>query len=260
MKLTVLGCSGGIGGTDSRTTALLVDDDVLIDAGTGVGDLDLDALARIDRVFVTHSHLDHVAFLPLIMDAVGARRSMPLVVHCTQATEAILRAHLFNGALWPDFSRIPSPDKPFFRFETRETGECCTLEHPTHGVRSFTALPADHTVPAVGYRLDGADGSLAFTGDTTICPALWRALAQIPSLRYLIVETAFPDVERNLAIVSKHLCPSLLAEHLPLLPAACELLVTHLKPGYEAVTMGEVKAAIPSARPRMLARGDVFEV
>lgn len=56
MKLRILGCSGGIGGEHLRTTSLLVDDDVLIDAGTGVGDLPIADLARIDHVFLTHTH------------------------------------------------------------------------------------------------------------------------------------------------------------------------------------------------------------
>jgi phosphoribosyl 1,2-cyclic phosphodiesterase len=61
MKLRILGCSGGIGGV-ARTTSMLLDDNVLIDAGTGVGDLGLSELVRIDHVFVTHSHLDHIAW------------------------------------------------------------------------------------------------------------------------------------------------------------------------------------------------------
>ncbi len=47
MRIRMLGCSGGIG-LGSRTTAMLVDNDVLIDAGTGIGDLalsDLDSFA-----------------------------------------------------------------------------------------------------------------------------------------------------------------------------------------------------------------------
>ena len=48
MTLRVLGCSGSIA-SGCKTTAFLLDDDVLIDAGTGVGDLPLDALARIDH-------------------------------------------------------------------------------------------------------------------------------------------------------------------------------------------------------------------
>ena len=41
MKFRVLGCSGGIGAR-ARTTSFLVDDDVLLDAGTGVEDLSID--------------------------------------------------------------------------------------------------------------------------------------------------------------------------------------------------------------------------
>ena len=67
MRIRVLGCSGGIGGS-LRTTSLLVDDDVLIDAGTGVGDLPLASLARIDHIFVSHSHLDHVASIPFLVE------------------------------------------------------------------------------------------------------------------------------------------------------------------------------------------------
>ena len=79
MKLEVIGCSGGIGG-DLRTTSLLLDHDVLIDAGTGVGDLDVEQLARIDHVFVTHSHLDHVTSIPFMVDTVGGLRNKPLLL------------------------------------------------------------------------------------------------------------------------------------------------------------------------------------
>src|SRR5207342_2805390 len=73
MKLQVLGCSGSIA-RDCRTTSFLLDDDVLIDAGTGVGDLPLEALARIDHILLTHSHLDHVLGVPLLADSVLRRR------------------------------------------------------------------------------------------------------------------------------------------------------------------------------------------
>ena len=102
MKLRILGCSGGIGG-DLRTTSMLLDDDVLIDAGTGVGDLSIGALAAIDHIFLTHSHMDHVACVPFVADTVGWLREKPITVHATRATLDILKEHLFNWKLWPDF-------------------------------------------------------------------------------------------------------------------------------------------------------------
>jgi len=53
---------------------MLLDHDVLIDAGTGVGDLSLTEMSLIDHVFITHSHLDHIACIPLLMDSVGFLR------------------------------------------------------------------------------------------------------------------------------------------------------------------------------------------
>ena len=111
-QLQILGCSGGIGG-DLRTTSLLLDDDILIDAGTGVCDLSLDAMAKIDWVFLTHSHLDHILSLPLLLDSVGAKRSKPVHVYGLPETVATLKQHIFNGKIWPDFSVIPTAEKPF---------------------------------------------------------------------------------------------------------------------------------------------------
>ena len=74
MRVRILGCSGGIGGC-LRTTSMLVDEDILIDAGTGVGELSIAELAAIDHVFVTHSHMDHIASIPFIADTVGGMRA-----------------------------------------------------------------------------------------------------------------------------------------------------------------------------------------
>lgn len=254
MKVKILGCSGGIGGRMLRTTSLLVDNDVLIDAGTGVGDLSIAELAQIDHVFVTHSHLDHIACLPLIIDTVGDMRSRPLTVHATDATLEILRNHIFNWAIWPDFSEIPTAEKPFMRFESLNVGMPVDLQG-----RQITPLPANHTVPAIAFRLDSGDASLVFSGDTGPCPAFWSAVNKAANLRYLIVETAFSNRERHLATVSKHLCPDMLKEELTYLEREAEIFITHLKPGQIELTMQEIEDSIGEMRPRMLQNNQVFE-
>ena len=110
MRLRVLGCSGGIGGRHLRTTSFLVDHDVLLDAGSGVGDLSLAELTQIDHIFVTHSHLDHVTSIPFLVDTVGGMRTRPVTVYTSGATIEILKHHLFNWAIWPDFTEIPSAE------------------------------------------------------------------------------------------------------------------------------------------------------
>src|SRR5438477_2563198 len=161
VKVRVLGCSGGIGGK-LRTTSMLVDADILIDAGTGVGDLSLEQLAKIDHIFVSHSHLDHVTSIPFLVDTVCWMRASPVVVYGIRETLDILRAHLFNWKIWPDFTQIPDADKPFMVYREIEVGTPVAL-----GERRFTAFPANHTVPAVGYVVDNGRSSLVFSGDTT---------------------------------------------------------------------------------------------
>lgn len=254
MKLRILGCSGGIGGRHLRTTSMLVDHDILIDAGTGVADLSIAELAAIDHVFLTHTHLDHIATLPLLIDTVADRRAKPLTVYGTEAVLTILRNHIFNWAIWPDFTEIPSPDKPVMQFQVIEVGAPIIL-----GGRCFTALPVDHTVPAVGYHLDSGGGSLVFSGDTGVCDTLWKAVNKIANLRYLIIECAFSNREERLAAASRHLCPNMLAGELLKLERECEIHITHLKPGQIELTMEEIEDCLGNFRPRMLQNNQVFE-
>jgi len=126
MKLRILGCSGGIGG-DLRTTSMLLDHDTLIDAGTGVGDLSVNELAQIDHIFVTHSHMDHVTSIPFIADTVGWLRDRPISVHATSETISILKEHLFNWRLWPDFTQIPDAHHPVLRYVPLALGDPVAL-------------------------------------------------------------------------------------------------------------------------------------
>ncbi len=254
MKLKILGCSGGIGG-DLRTTSMLLDHDILIDAGTGVGDLSIDELARIDHVFLTHSHLDHVTSIPFLLDTVGWMRDKPVTVHAIQATIDILRQHLFNWKLWPDFTQIPDADRPFLQYEAVALGKTVDLNG-----RRLTPLPANHVVPAIGYRLDSGRASLVFTGDTTVNDSIWVEVNKIDNLRYLIIETAFCNRERDLAIASKHLCPSMLADELAKLKREVEIYITHLKPGEVELTMQEIERCAGMYRPQMLENNQVFEL
>ena len=253
MKVRVLGCSGGLGGAHLRTTSLLVDEDILIDAGTGVGDLSLEALLKIDHVFITHSHMDHIACLPLLVDAVWEQRTRPVTVHASAATLEILKAHVFNWAVWPDFTLLPDAQRPALVFEPLAVGQRVDL-----GGRGITALPANHTVPAVGYLLESGQGSLAFTGDTAACEALWKALNAVPGLTYLLTEAAFPDSASHLVHCSKHLSPALLAQELAQLHRQPETWVSHLKPA-RAGEIARDLSALP-IQLNILQQGQVFEV
>lgn len=240
MQIKILGCSGGIGG-DLRTTSILVDSDILIDAGSGVGDLSMDQLLAIDHIFVTHSHLDHIAFIPLLLDTVLGIRTKPVTLHATRDVLNLLRAHIFNWAIWPDFNAIPDNSNPFLLYNELSLGGTLNLAG-----RKITPLPVNHVVPAVGYHLEGSQYSMVYTGDTAECDALWDAVNDIENLRYIIIETAFSNGEIELARLSKHLCPSMLRDELAKLnlerfSELPEIYITHLKPGEDEMIMHEIE-------------------
>lgn len=240
MKVRVLGCSGAIA-QGCRTTSFLLDGDVLIDAGTGVGDLSLEEMAGVQHVLLTHSHLDHIASLPLMLDAVAALRlaakAPPLLVHALPGTIAALKVHIFNNLIWPDFSAIPNVEAPLMRFVPISVGQVLQVAGKT-----IEVLPAVHTVPAVGYAALADSGYWVFSGDTERNPAFWQRVNQLP-VAMLIVETAFSDREKELAQRSRHLSPSVLATELDQIAAGqCyPIYITHTKPAETGLIMEEIQ-------------------
>ena len=236
MKVRVLGCSGAIA-KDCRTTSFLIDDDVLVDAGTGVGDLSLVEMAKINHVLLTHSHLDHVAALPLMIDAIASQRNSPVCIYALSGTIAALKSHIFNHVIWPDFSRIPTPEAPFIVFKEIQVGQTLDITG-----KRIEVLSAVHTVPAVGYAATSGRGCWVFTGDTERNPAFWRRINQM-NVAALVIETAFSNREKDLAKRSLHLSPHALAEELDLIDKGKRfpIYITHTKPAETDLIMAEIQ-------------------
>lgn len=206
MELKVLGCSGGVGG-QLRTTTLLIDDDVLIDAGTGLGDLNLQSMASIRHIFLTHSHLDHITSIPFLVDTLFDSIKEPIIVHALAATIDALKEHIFNNVIWPDFSRLPSSDKPVMQYQVMQLGETVEINN-----RKIEMIEVNHIVPGVGYRVESATGSFAFSGDTTTNDTFWDALNKHSKLDVLLVESAFANKDVTLCNLSGHYCAELLGQ------------------------------------------------
>lgn len=252
MKLRVLGCSGGIS-QGLRTTSLLVDNDILIDAGSGVGDLSLEEMCQIRHVFLTHSHMDHFAFLPLLIDTMFPLIATPIVIHGQQETLQALQEHIFNWKIWPDFAKLPNEKDSVMKYKVMSPGEVFSVED-----RQLEMIEVNHVVPCVSYRVQSSTGSFAFSGDTTTNDTLWNALNAHDSLDLLIVEAAFPDELEELSKLSKHYTPSLLAEDIKKLKHKPRVYISHPKPGQESVIIDECKAAITDREVFPLAGGEVF--
>ncbi len=255
MRIRILGCSGGIG-AGVRTSAMLIDDDVLIDAGTGIGDLELADLDSIRHVFLTHSHLDHVAGLPMLVDRIFDEDfDAPLTVHARAETLGALQDHLFNDVIWPDFAKLPTPENPMLQYRVCSPGDSVVV-----GGRKFSAVEVRHTVPTLGFTVQNAQGAFAVSGDTKSNATLWPALNACDDLRVLVIEVSFPDEQEELACQAGHYTPKTLTADLEHLRHKPQIWLTGMKPGEEDTILEQVRSASPKRDIQMLARGTVLTV
>jgi ribonuclease BN (tRNA processing enzyme) len=254
MKLKVMGCSGGVG-EGLRTTTLLIDDDILIDAGTGLGDLDLESMSAIRHIFLTHSHLDHITSIPFLLDTIFEKIKEPIIIHGLAATLNALKTHIFNNVIWPDFSRLPNSENPVMQYQEMLPGETLEINN-----RKIEMIKVSHIVPAVGYRLESVTGSFAFSGDTTTNDHFWAALNKHPGLDLLLVESAFSNKDIKLCHLAKHYCAELLAVDIAKLNHDAEVYISHNKPGAEAQIFSECEKAIKTHALHKLSSGQTFIV
>jgi cAMP phosphodiesterase len=235
---------------------MLIDDDVLIDAGTGIGDLALRDLGSIRHVFLTHAHLDHVAGLPMLVDCVFDENfEIPLTVYAREETLRAVQEHLFNDVIWPDFSKLPSPENPMLRYSVCSPGDTVTIGH-----RDFYAVDVMHSVPSLGFTVQNSGGVFAVSGDTKTNQTLWPVLNRCDDLKVLVIEVSFPDEMETLAAKAGHYCPKTLTDDLKLLRHEPEIWLTGMKPGQEELILEQVISAAPDMNIRMLSRGTVLTV
>lgn len=254
MRIRILGCSGGIG-IGLRTTSILIDDDILIDTGTGIGDLSLYALRRIRHVFMTHSHMDHSSGLPLMMDTVFDALDEPVQIHGRVETLEAIKAHIFNWVIWPDFAVIPTVKQPSMTYREMAPGSVREV-----GWRRIRMVDVNHTVPCAGYVIEANDRVFAFSGDTTTNDNFWEVLNEYPRVDLLVVETAFANRNAELAALAKHYCPKTLAEDLKKLRHDPDIYITHFKPGSEDEIFNELLEAVPDRNLYRLRGGESFEL
>ena len=252
MKLRILGCSGAeLPG--HQLSGFLIDDSLLLDAGT-VGAVLQEAEQWLIRdILVTHPHLDHICGIPLLADNIIVNGLAKTVqVTSTAAVIAAIRDHLMNGMIWPDFTRIPNVGAPVIAY-----AEIVPEREFFLGEYRVSAFLVNHTVPAVGYRVSRGNTTLLYTGDTGPTERIWQMAGELSAL---IIETSFPSEMEHLALLTGHLTPALLAKELAKLEKLPpRILVTHMKPQYFERIKAELDhLCIPGLE--LLSDGQVYEL
>ena len=218
---------------------IIVDDLVAIDAGAlafSCSDLQRE---QVRDVVLTHTHLDHIAGLPLFVDDLFATTEEPITIHATAAMIETLEQHVFNWSIYPRFSDLQNSHGDVVRYREIEQGSRFEVKH-----LSIQSIGVNHKVPASGYIISDGKDAFAVTGDTAETDDFWAACKDVPGLRAVLVECAFPDELSKLAAASYHLTPKKLASELAKLgPREYPVYVINIKPMYRERVIDEIQSA-----------------
>ena len=232
-------------------TTFLLNDTTALDAGALTPVLAIAEQRRIDRVVVTHAHFDHVATLPFFFENVFGRRT-PIEIAAPAPVLSALRRHLFNDALWPDFTRLPSRRRATVRFHPIPGGGA----YRAAGL-SFRPVAVSHIVPTFGYLVSSKSASVLFSGDTGPTRALWKLAESAKNLKAIFLEVSFSNGQEAVALASKHLIPRLLEAELAKCGGNVPVYLYHMKPPSAAAIRREVRA-LRNPRLRFVRQGQVL--
>lgn len=252
MNLRVLGCHGGEL-PRCKSTCFLVDGVLALDAGALTGTLSLEELCKVDHVILSHSHFDHVKDLPLVADLIVGRRDKPMTIWGSQECIRTLRANMFNNALWPDFTRIPTRKNPVMQLKPFRAGATFKID----GKYTVQTVPVSHPVESCGFVVSNGNSSLGMSGDTGPTEKLWKLFNKSKNLKAVLLETSFPNKLQQLADISGHLTPQTLASELTKFNRnGAEVMLYHLKPAF----VQQLKREVNGLNVRVLELNDTFEL
>jgi len=242
MIVTALGTASG---TDqlAPTSSFLIDADTLLDCGSGAETLSIESMLHIERVLLTHSHLDHCSALPALLACHAAHGGTGITVHTQLETIDALYAKLFNDQDYPNYTQLKTAGgDPLLRFNAIEVGDALPLPDGM-----ATALPAQHNIPAVGWLVEGPWRALAYTGDTSLCPGFWHWISNVPSISDIVCEITYPSSRSEQARAEGHMTPDQLLPMLALVPPNVHIWISHLGSADKEQVLQELRQQAPVA-------------
>lgn len=244
----------GMASARQHLMSIIIDDLVAIDAGSLAFSCSKNQRRQVRDIVLTHTHLDHIAGLPLFIDDLFATLTDPIRIHATKEVITILERDIFNWAVYPRFSELMNKHGRVIEYREFTQGSCFSVQH-----LAVSSVAVNHKVASSGYVISDGETAVAITGDTAETSDIWPLLNATDNLKALLIECAFPNEMNELATVSNHLTPRVLESELKKFKNPdCEVYVINLKPMYRNTIMKQI-AKLDTKRPKILEVGKVYE-
>ena len=237
MRLKVLGAYGA-SDAEHNLTGYLLDDWFAVDAGTLTSKLSFAQQARIQGVFITHPHADHIRDLPHLIHNRFSQNAGPLTIFASREVMDLLTRYVFNGVVWPDFSVLTSPftGKPMLHYRALAPGKKVMFNDI-----GLTAVPVDHVIPASGVIVEMGGQAIAFTGDTGPTNDIWKRTNKTENVVAIVTEASFPNDQQWLADESAHLTPQTFGDELKKITIDAPVYASHRKIPFERDIESQIK-------------------
>ncbi len=258
MKIQMLPSSideNGRASARQHLLSIVIDDCVAIDAGCLAMSCSDAQRAQIRDIILTHTHLDHIAGLPMFVDDLFATLTKPVRIHATAEMIEILERDIFNWSIYPRFSELSNDFGPVVEYCEFSRGSELAVKH-----LSIRSVGVNHPVSANGYVVSDGKVSVAITGDTAETEEFWEVCNSTPNLRAVLVECAFPDELVELAKVSEHLTPARLRSEIAKLKGRkYPVYVINMKPMHREKVVAQIQAAALD-QVEILAVGKIYDL
>lgn len=216
----------------------MINDHVAIDVGALGFSASLERQRGVEHVFISHTHIDHLASLPVLLENAYDSRPQCITVHGSEAVLDCLRRDLFNDRLWPNFIQLSETAKrPFLRLAQ-------ITEQRAISVCGLSILPVtvNHVVPTHGFIVDDGTAAIVIASDTAPTELVWQLANQQPRLRAVFLEASFPERMSALAAISKHLTPRQFAAEARKLKREVRFIAVHIKAAHRDLVVAELAA------------------
>ncbi len=237
MRLKVLGAYGA-SDAEHNLTGYLLDDWLAVDAGTLTSKLSFAQQSRIQAVFITHPHADHIRDLPHLIHNRFAQNAPPLTVFAARDVMELLSKNVFNGIVWPDFSTIFAPlsGKPVVQYRPLNPGKKIVFNDV-----ALTAVAVDHAIPAAGVIVEINGQAITFTGDTGPTQEIWKRTNKTSNVVAVVTEASFPNDQQSLANETAHLSPQTFGDELKKIQVDAPVYASHRKIPFERDIESQIK-------------------